>query len=388
MKQIYTNEKRNDVVKMYQSGESIMSIHKNTGISRTTLYDWIKDYNSEKDKPLNMSDYNKLKLHCKKLEDIISIIKYSGCTANTPLKTRCEIIKSMSDAYSISALCSALDVAKGSYYNHIFRNKNGNTLAAKRIAELTPVVEEIYNKSKQIYGAGKIAAIMNDRGYHTTYHTVSKIMHENNWFSIRSCAKTLYLQNKVRRENILNQQFNPERPNEVWVSDITYFRFNNKTFYICVIIDLFARKVIAYRMSLKNSTQLTKSTFKIAYNSRNTDEELLFHSDNGSNYISKSFMGYLKSLDVIQSFSRKHLPYDNSVCESFFGNMKREELYRTNYKSEQHLRKSLKKYIEFYNNERPHSVLCNRTPNKVEAEYASKYGVSTDIIPDTYGSDL
>ena len=68
--------------------------------------------------------------------------------------------------------------------------------------------------------------------------------------------------------------------------------------------------------------------------------------------------------------------------------MKLEELYRTNYKSEQHLRKSLKKYIEFYNNERPHSVLCNRTPNKVEAEYASKYGVSTDIIPDTYSSDL
>ena len=375
MKKFYTKEKKDSIVNMYLCGESIISIHNQTGISRTTLYSWINAYKVNQKKPLNIADYNKLKMHCDKLENIIAILKSAGCTVDAPLKTRYEVIKNMSDTYSISTLCSALN------------DKNENTLIAKRKAELTPVIEEIYNNSKQIYGAGKITAIMNDRGYHTTYHTVASIMHENDWFSIRSCAKTLYLQNKARRENILNQEFNPARPNEVWVSDVTYFKYNNKTFYICVIIDLFARKVVACRISLKNSTQLTKQTFKLAYESRNIDGKLVFRSDNGSNYISKTFMRYLSDLGVTQSFSRKHLPYDNSVCETFFGNMKCEELYRTNYKSERELRECIIKYIEFYNNERPHAILRNRTPNRAEAEYAEKHDAFEDLLLNTGSSN-
>ena len=98
-------------------------------------------------------------------------------------------------------------------------------------------------------------------------------------------------------------------------------------------------------------------------------------------------MRYLKDLGVRQSFSRKHLPYDNSVCESFFSNMKREELYRTNYKSEREVRECITKYIEFYNDKRPHSILRNRTPNKAEAEFTDYHGVSTDIILNTDGSN-
>ena len=76
--------------------------------------------------------------------------------------------------------------------------------------------------------------------------------------------------------------------------------------------------MIACKVSHKNSTQLTKSTFKLAYELRQPDKDLLFHSDRGSNYISKTFMDYLRNLGVKQSFSRAHMPYDNSVCESFF----------------------------------------------------------------------
>jgi transposase InsO family protein/transposase-like protein len=375
MNKHYTQDEKELILNQYLCGDTITDIHRRSGISRSTLHNWINAYNENSNvrKPINMGDYNKLKSHCAKLENIISILKSAGCTVNAPLKERYAVIKEMSDTYSINTLCEALNVAKGSYYNHILRNKNENTLAAKRRAELTPVIEQIFNDNRQIYGAGKIAAILNDRGYHVAYTTVASIMHENGWFSIRSSAKTLYLQNKSRKENILNQEFNPQRTNEVWVSDVTYFKYNNKTFYICVIIDLFARKVIACRISMKNSTQLTKSTFKIAYESRNTNNELLFHSDNGSNYISKTFMKYLNTLGVKQSFSRAHVPYDNSVCESFFGNMKREELYRTNYKSENELKESIKKYIEFYNSERPHSMLRYRTPDKAEADFFNNH---------------
>ena len=93
---------------------------------------------------------------------------------------------------------------------------------------------------------------MKDRGYAVSEKTVADTMHENGWFSIKSSAKTLYLQHQQRRENLLNQQFTASRPNEVWVSDVTYFHLNNKTYYICVILDLYSRKVVAHRVSLKN----------------------------------------------------------------------------------------------------------------------------------------
>jgi len=143
-------------------------------------------------------------------------------------------------------LCDALNVPKGSYYNHILRNKNEDTLAARRIKELTPIIEEIYNDSRQTFGADKVTAIMNDRGYKTSKRTVAKIMHENGWFSITTSVKKIYLQHNARKENILRQQFNAESPNEVWVNDVTYFKLNGKTFYICVILDLYARKILQY----------------------------------------------------------------------------------------------------------------------------------------------
>ena len=371
MKKSYSKQDKEKIITQYESGVSITSIYNSTGIARSTLHNWINEYNSKKDtKPLNRGDYNKLKMHCEKLENIIQILKICGCTVDAPLSQRYEVIKGLSSVYSITALCNALNVPKGSYYNHILRNKNDDTLAARRIKELTPVVEKIYNESKQTFGSGKIAAIMNDRGYKTTEKTVAKILHENGWFSIKSCAKTIYLQNKARKENILKQQFNAKSPNEVWVSDVTYFKLNGKTFYICVILDLYARKIISYTISKKNSTWLTKTTLIKAYEDRYPDtSKLLFHSDQGYNYTSKTFRNCLSAFGIQQSLSRKGVPYDNSVCESFFKSLKQEELYRTNYRSEKHLRNALSEYVVFYNDEGPHTYLHYRTPNKAEADY-------------------
>lgn len=158
----------------------------------------------------------------------------------------------------------------------------------------------------------------------------------------------------------------------MWVSDVTYYKFNNAIFYICVIIDLYARKVIAYNVSNSNNTRLVKRTLKEAYEERKPDSNLIFHSDNGSSYTSKSFMKYLKELNITQLFSRPHIPYDNSVVESFFKYLKAEELYRTKYKSEREFKESLARYMTFYNTERPHSIIKYWTPDKWESKYWNK----------------
>lgn len=97
--------------------------------------------------------------------------------------------------------------------------------------------------------------------------------------SIRQEAKKLYTDDIKRNKNYLNQKFDPDSPNQVWVSDITYFKCNGKSYYICVIIDLYARKVIAYKTGKKNSTQLIKTTFRQAYENRQLSSSLIFHTD-------------------------------------------------------------------------------------------------------------
>lgn len=376
MKKTFSKKEKESIIKEHLKGKTITTLAKEFKVSRTSLYSWKKDYLNGK-KAINIADYQRLKEQLAKEENIIKILQTTSEFVNLPSIKKYDTITELSDQYSITTLCEALKVAKGSYYNHISRAKRENSIHNKRRAELEPIIEEIYNTNKQIYDAGKIAAIMKDRGYIVSKQFVANIMHQNNWFSIRSYSKTLYLQNKKRKENILNQNFKATRLNEIWVSDVTYFKLNNKTYYICVIIDLYARKVVAVKTSQKNSTQLVKSTFKLAYDSRNIQNDLLFHTDRGSNYTSKTFMNYLDKLGVTQSFSRKATPYDNSVCESFFSNMKREELYRTNYRSEKEFLQSVKNYIIFYNSERPHNTNMNLTPNRKEANFLSSTRVAT-----------
>ena len=170
-------------------------------------------------------------------------------------------------------------------------------------------------------------------------------------------------------KNRLNQQFNVSKPNEVWVSDVTYFRWNDKNIYICAIIDLYARMIVGYKVGFKNSTQLIKSTFKAAHELRHPKGGLILHTDRGSNYRSKSFGSCVEALGVIQSFSRAHQPYDNSVMESFFPSLKREELYRTKYRSERELKTAIDNYMLFYNEKRPHTKNGYKTPLRKENEY-------------------
>lgn len=380
MRKAYSKEQISEIIERYYTGASPTMLSNETGIARSTIYAWIK---ADKIKPkwtkeINMREVNTLRQQCEQQKLIIDILQNAPCTIAAPLAERYEYILNLSEKYSVNLLCKTMKVAKGSYYNHILRNKKENKKFEEKKRELTPIIEKIFNDSKQIYGASKIHAILKDRGYIVGQNTVADIMHENGWFCIGHGAKKLYYMNLERKEDLLKQQFTVTRPNEVWVSDITYFKYNNTVFYICVILDLFARKVISHRISLNNSTQLTKNTFMTAYNERQP-QDLIFHSDQGCNYTSGTFRMCLKDLSVKQSFSNPGNPFNNSVMESFFKSMKTEKLYRTDFRSEREFRIAVKEYIEFYNKKRPHSVLRYRTPNKCEDEYIRRQAALQNI---------
>lgn len=256
--------------------------------------------------------------------------------------------------------------------NFIFRNKRMHTWYAKRREQLRIEIQQIYDDSHQIFGASKICAVMKEKGYRVSKEMVLELMRDMGLVSIRQDAKDMYDKEQKRFKNYLNQQFTVSRPNEVWVSDVTYFRFADKNFYICAIIDLFSRMVIGYKIGQSNSTQLVRSTFQSAYDERKPIEPLTFHTDRGSNYQSKTFRSVLRAHGITQSFSRAHIPYDNSVMESFFSNLKREELYRTKYRSEREFRTAVDQYMVFYNEQRPHAKNGHKTPLKKELDYFNR----------------
>ena len=372
-------ETKESIINRYFNGESVAELTEATGVARSTIYGWLKASQSESEnKPVNKKTVNDLERKIIRLSTIIEIMQKVFDVENIPTQIRLEELERLYGEYNVHNLCEALMVPRGTFYNHIKRNKRDNAWYAKRRESLREEIQKIYYDKHQIYGSPKIAATLRSRGIKITEGMVRQLMQDMGLISIREGAKDYYDKEKSKNKNYLNQKFNTTRPNEVWVSDITCFRYNEKYYYICVIVDLCARKVVGYKIGGKNSTQLTKSTFKLAYESRHPDENLIFHTDNGSNYTSKSFRDYLKKLRVTQSFSRPHIPYDNSVMESFFSNMKREELYRTKYRSEKEFRTAVKNYIQFYNEERPHSKNKYKTPSQKEAEYFSKQAENGD----------
>lgn len=126
------------------------------------------------------------------------------------------------------------------------------------------------------------------------------------------------------RVNHLNQQFNPATPNSVWVSDFTYVKVNGLFHSLCIVMDLFSRKIIGWSLSKRHDVNLTIQAFQKAYFNRGEPEYVLFHSDQGSEYTAFEFRQTLEKYNGVQSFSKKGYPYDNACCESFFRHMKRE----------------------------------------------------------------
>lgn len=371
-----STEEKQLLVSRYYAGESVAGICADAGVARSTFYTWIKPYmttTTDSGHVVSQQEFIKMKQRIQKLEQKVEILQSVNCIASAPLQEKLQELAKLYGQYSVHALCEALCVSRGTFYNHIFRRKEV-TVYDKRRTEMKEHIRAVFDESQQRFGANKIAAVLSERGIPISPKYVRDLMQEMGLQSITRYSKRDYQKEKrlAKKQNILQRQFKADEPNRVWVSDVTCFKINNKYLYVCAILDLFSRRVVAYRVSPKNSTYLITSTFRQAYQSRSAPQSLMFHSDQGSQYTSKTFRQLLRMNKVVQSFSAPGQPHDNAVMESFFSYMKREEIYRTQYKSEQQFVKSIDKYIEFYNTQRPHSILNYKTPEQFEAIYEGK----------------
>ena len=265
------------------------------------------------------------------MEHELEIIRLTGCISNVPLQKKLVFLESLyqkpDNPYSVYELCEALDVARGTFYNHIFRRADRSKRDQEQ-ARLMRLVQQVFDDSAQRFGAEKIRIALTD--------------------SIHPDAKKQFKKRQqYKKQNLLEQQFTAERPNQIWVSDITYFKINDYWLYFCMILDLFSRRVIGYRVSRNASTHLVTSTFRDAYQARGNPIGLTFHSDRGAQYTSATLTELLQKCGAKQSFSATARPHDNAVAEAFFASFKKEEAYRREYTSEQSYRKSVAQYVQF-----------------------------------------
>lgn len=368
----YPSEFRQEVILLHKNGMAIKSIARKHNIAPSTVYRWLKSNPTGSN---DMPNYKTLSKQKERQDRIIEIIRLSGIIDDVPLRDRLEMLELLYDQYkqyNVHELCEALNVARGTFYNHIFRRADRSKYLEEQ-QSLMLQVQRIFDDSQQRFGAEKIRNILAENDIHVGKKRIREIMQELGLESIRQNAKKDYKKRQeYQRKNLLNRNFAASCQNKVWVSDITYFKIKDYAVYLCVIIDLFSRKVVGYRVSKKSSTHLVTSTFRAAFQNRGTPTDLTFHSDRGSQYVSGAFCTLLKKCDVKQSFSKAGCPYDNAVAETFFATFKKEEAYRRDYSSETDFRKSVDAYVSFYNDARPHQTLAYKTPSRFEELYGKE----------------
>lgn len=266
-----------------------------------------------------------------------------------------------------------MNVNRSTYYKYINRKPSNreqeNLIIRQKILEL-------YAKTDKRLGVNKIKiCLQNEYCLFVSTGRVYRLMKEMNLPKMSTVKPPKFKHNNTKNltfQNKLTQNFNVPAPNQVWVCDFTYVKVAQRFGYICAIMDLYARKVIAYKISNHINTDLAIKTLQSAVKSRKVSNGILFHTDRGSQFTSYDFRKLIDSLNMIQSFSAKAHPYDNAVIECFFKYLKKEELNRRSFSSIDQLHLSLVKYIDgFYNPIRPHSHNNGLSPNQMESLFFS-----------------
>ena len=365
----YPEEFKRMIVKQYQRGSSAKEICTQHSIARSTLFLWVKQYTTNEAGQIPREQY----LMQKELERLRienQIFKICGCAASSPLSDRLAAIDTHQKKFSLHALCRVLQVNRSTYYHHALRAPDQTQLQIEDTV-LKPLVKKVFEKSKGCFGARKIRAKLLQEGHIVSERRVLRLMKELK-LSTKGSRPKLNSANDRQYQyypNKLKQNFLTDAPNKVWVSDITYAKVGIDFLYFCVIIDLYARKVVGYEVSESIDTSLVAKAFRHTFESRGKPSGLIFHSDQGSQYASFEFRDLLKRSRVTQSFSAPGTPYDNAVAESFFASIKKEDFRRNYYKTEEEFRAAVEDYIEFYNDYRPHQRLGFLTPNQAEKAF-------------------
>ena len=376
MKRRFSDNMIQQIVTEYLECHSPKQICEKYGMAKSCLYNWVREMRQVK-RPescaMTARQIYMMERKMKTLQEENQIFKDSECSVAASIDEKMAAIERLKERYTIHALCRTLQLSKGTYYNRTLRRPEKTTF--EQIDDtLRPLIAKLFEESKSRFGAEKIRIKLLESGQRVSKKHISALMKEMGLVCKQSQLKYFNTTNRkyVFRKNHVLQKFQADLPNTLWVSDVTYVRVNSIFHALCVIIDIFSRKVIAHAISVNNDTALILATFQKAYENRGMPNGLTFHSDQGLQYSAYAFRMHLREHGVTQSFSNPGTPHDNAVAEAFFSIMKREEISHNFYHTFDELEATVSDFIDFYNTIRPHRKLHNLSPDQFEKTFFAK----------------
>ena len=373
----YSQKEQRRILTEYEACKSPRAIVEKYGISKGTLFYWKQLHKTaakaRTGRIYTAGEIASLKKRLLRAERIQRILEHCSCTPKSSLAERVQEVERLKSLFTIHSLCDALHISRASYYRISLQLAcNYRTQYERTDEELKSRIQYEFEDSGERFGAPMIQFKLKEKGVAVSEEHVRRLMKEMGLVSKQNrprCMGNSTHRKYNYRKNHLQRNFTQEKPNIFWVSDVTYARVDRDFYAICVILDLFSRKVLSWQISQENNTDLALDTFRKAYESRNCPDGLTFHSDQGVQYTSYEFRAVLREYHVRQSLSNPGMPHDNAVAEAFFSTFKREELSHNCYQSYEELEKTVREYMGFYNQKRPHRKLDLQTPDQFERNW-------------------
>ena len=282
---------------------------------------------------------------------------------------RFQFIEDHQDEFPVSRMCKVLDVSRSGYYAWRGRPPSEREMANQ---ELYKKVKAVYDENHGTYGSPRIYYALKDK-VPCSENRVARLMRRH---SLQARQTKSYRTTTKRNRadpvapNVLQRDFEAERPNKKWLADITYIPTEEGWLYLAATLDLYSRRIVGWAMSDRMTDDLTLSALSMAVQQREIDPSLLHHSDQGSQYTSGEYQQMLKDWGIEVSMNGVGTWYDNAPMESFFGTLKSEWVHHQKYRTRDEARTDLFYYIEaFYNRRRLHSAIGYLSPAHYEQLY-------------------
>ncbi|MDC0728531.1 IS3 family transposase [Phytobacter diazotrophicus] len=370
----YPEEFKIEAVKqVVDRGYSVSSVATRLDITTHSLYAWIKKYGPDSSTNKEQSDaqaeIRRLQKELKRVTDERDIFKKSRGVLRKAVRLRYAFIRDNTCCWPVRLLCRVLDVHPSGFYSWLQQPHSQRHQADRR---LTGQIKQFWLESGCVYGYRKIHLDLRDSGQQCGVNRVWRLMKRA---GIK--AQVGYRSPRARKgeasivsPNRLQRQFNPDAPDERWVTDITYIRTHEGWLYLAVVVDLFSRKIIGWSMQSRMTKDIVLNALLMAVWRRNPQKQVLVHSDQGSQYTSHEWQSFLKSHGLEGSMSRRGNCHDNAVAESFFQLLKRERIKKKIYGTREEARSDIFDYIEmFYNSKRRHGSSDQMPPTEYENQY-------------------
>ncbi|MGC9742158.1 IS3 family transposase [Pseudomonas sp. P1B16] len=381
-RQRYPEEFKIEAVKQVtEKGNPVADVAQRLGMSVHSLYAWIKLYSKPQEQRQQddeqQAELRKLRAELKRVTEERDNLKKGRRVLCQGVQLKYAFIKKHSTDYPVRRLCQTLKVHPSGYYAWLAEPQSAR---AKEDNRLLGLIKHAWLESGGVYGYRKIHDDLRELGETCGRNRVGRLMQVEGLRSQTGYRRRpAFYGGKptVASPNHLARQFKVSEPNKVWVTDITYIRTYEGWLYLAVVLDLFSRQVIGWSMKPRMCSDLAIDAMLMAVWRRKPQQQVMIHSDQGSQFSSSDWQSFLKANNVISSMSRRGSCHDNAVAESFFQLLKRERIRRKIYATRDEARSDVFDYIEmFYNPKRRHSSAMQLSP----VEYEKRYFLSLESV--------